>query len=73
MYRNGMKLTKRQIDIIVENTPKELKGFHNSFDCDFGYFMPSNANWCYRAGYVKHNDNLVLVVKVFGQIKAVQV
>ena len=64
-----MKLTKKQIDVIVENTPSELKGFHTAFESDLGYFMPSNANWSYRAGYVKHNGVLVVVVKVFGVIK----
>ena len=64
-----MKLTKRQIDTIIENTPEELKGYHTSFESDLGYFMPSNANWSYHAGYVKHRDSLALVVKVFGVIK----
>ena len=64
-----MKLTKRQIDTIIENTPTELKGFHTSFESDLGYFMPSNANWSYRAGWVKFNGALIVVVKVFGVIK----
>jgi len=64
-----MKLTKRQIDTIIRNTPEDLKGYHNSFESDFGYFMPLGANWSYHAGYVRYNDGVVLVVKVFGQIK----
>ena len=64
-----MKLTKQQIEIIIENTPKELDGSHHAFESDFGCFMKQGANWSYRAGYVKYNDDLVLVVKVFGQIK----
>ena len=65
-----MKLTKRQIDTIIGNTPKELDGCHHSFESDFGFYMKPNANWSYRVGYVRHNEILLLVVKVFGQIKA---
>ncbi|MCL2228855.1 MAG: hypothetical protein FWC00_03435 [Firmicutes bacterium] len=64
-----MKLSKRQINAIVESTPQALKGGHASFESDFGYFMPCNANWSYQAGYVRYNGNLVLVVKVFGAIR----
>jgi hypothetical protein len=39
-----MKLTKQQIDTIIENTPRELKGRQKSFESDFGYFMWSGAN-----------------------------
>ena len=63
-----MKLTKRQIEMIIENTPKELKGSHAVLESDFGYFMKADANWSYRAGYAKHHESLVLVVKVFGII-----
>ena len=64
-----MKLTKKQIDTIIENTPEDLKGYHTSFESDLGYFMPYGANWAYRAGYVRHNGGVALVVKVFGVIK----
>ena len=64
-----MKLTRKQIETIIENTPKELDGKHNSFQSDFGYYMKANANWSYQAGYIKHEGGLVLVVKVFGQIQ----
>lgn len=63
-----MKLTKKQIEIIRENTPKELKGLHNSFIEDFGYYQKSGANWSYLAGYVEYNGLRILVVKVFGEI-----
>lgn len=63
-----MKLTKKQIDIIVENTPQELRGYHTSFDCDLGYFAPTGANWAYLAGYVRHGDGMVLVAKLHGKI-----
>jgi len=64
-----MKLTKKQIKIIIESTPKELKGYHLSFERSLGYHMPYGANWSYQAGYVRYKDSLSLVVKVFGQIQ----
>ena len=64
-----MKLTKKQIDTIIENTPRELDGCHNAFECDFGHYMKAGANWSYRVGYVKHDGGMVLVVKVFGLIQ----
>ena len=69
-----MKLTKRQIDTIIENTPTELKGYHHNFIDDFGWYMKSGANWSYRVGWVRRDiDNtsteLVLAVKVFGVIQ----
>jgi len=64
-----MKLTKKQIETIIENTPKALKGQHPSFDNDFGYYMPSNANWAYRAGWIRYRDGFALVVKVFGIVQ----
>jgi len=64
-----MKLSKKQIDIIVNNTPKELKGTQTPFESSFGWFMRCSANWSYQAGYVTYNGSLVLVVKVFGAIQ----
>lgn len=64
-----MKLTKKQIEIIRENTPKELKGVNTAYTiADFGYYRPSWANWPYIACYVKHKGLPILVVKQFGQI-----
>lgn len=64
-----MKLTKKQIDIIRENTPKELKGVNTAYTiADFGYYQPSQANWAYHACYVEYKGLRVLVVKVFGEI-----
>ena len=64
-----MKITKKQINMIRENTPQELKGRQDVYTVeDYGYFMPSGANWAYHAGYVNHNGSRVLVVKQFGQI-----
>lgn len=63
-----MKLTKKQIDIIRENTPKELKGQHLSVWDRLGYYQKTGANWSYVAGYVEHNGQKVLVVTVFGEV-----
>jgi hypothetical protein len=64
-----MKLTRKQIDIIREHTPQELKGKQGySFVTDFGYYTPSQANWSYLAGYINYNNNYILVVKRFGEI-----
>ncbi len=64
-----MNLTKKQIDVIVEKTPKSLKGKSMSLYSVLGYFRPYGANWSYCAGYVKHNGFWVVVVTVFGQVQ----
>ena len=61
-----MKLTKKQIDIIIAHTPIELKGTCQTIVESFGYYMPSNANWSYHAGYT---SNGFLVVTVFGHVQ----
>lgn len=61
-----MKLTKKQIDIIIDHTPDELKGTYAPIIANFGYYMKSDANWSYQAGYTVNN---VLVVTVFGQVQ----
>lgn len=63
-----MNLTKKQIDIIREKTPKELKGKQMSIWTTLGYYRPTNANWAYVAGYVQYKKSFVLVVTVFGEI-----
>jgi len=64
-----MKLNKKQIDLIVKNTPSELKGTQAPFESDFGWFMRYGANWSYQAGFTRHNGVLVLVVRVFGVVQ----
>lgn len=64
-----MKLTKKQIDLIVENTPQELKGTQPHIIEDLGRFWKSGANWAYRAGYIKYNDINILVITVFGEVQ----
>lgn len=60
-----MKLTKKQIDLIREHTPEELKGKQPGIFQSLGYFMPSGANWSYQAGWTYDG---VLVVTRFGQV-----
>ena len=63
-----MKLTKKQIQQIIDHTPKELKDAtpgHFSFGEELGYFMPHDANWSYRAGWL---DDGTLVVLRYGTI-----
>lgn len=64
-----MKLTRKQIEIIREHTPRELKGKQGfSFVADLGYYTPSQANWSYMAGFIDYNGAKILVVKRFGEI-----
>ena len=65
-----MKLTKKQIDMIVLYTPEDLHGKAVSgwTGFDLGYYSPANANWAYHARYVDYNGIPVLVVTQFGHI-----
>ena len=60
-----MKLTSKQIKIIIRNTPKGLKGTTPYLVDILGYYQPSNANWCYEAGYTEGG---ILVVTFFGSV-----
>ena len=68
-----MKLTKKQINIIRENTPNELKGkqassINEKYGEVLGYYQPSNANWCYIAQYITVNNIKYLIATRFGEI-----
>ena len=65
-----MKLTKKQIDIIVSNTPSELHGkpVTGATGYELGYYSPVNANWAYHAQYINYNGVPVLVATQFGHI-----
>lgn len=68
-----MKLTKKQIETIRQNTPAELVGKQRArisaqYLGEFGYFKPSNANWAYIAEYIKYNGQPLLIVTQFGEI-----
>ena len=60
-----MKLTRKQIEIIREQTKKELKGTHQSIYTTLGWYTPSQANWSYLAGWTYNGD---LVVTRFGEV-----
>jgi hypothetical protein len=60
-----MKLTKKQIDLIRANTPEALKGTQQHIATRLGSYQPSNANWCYHAGWTK--DGVLLVIR-FGEV-----
>jgi len=61
-----MNLTKKQINLIIENTKKELKGTFTSISKILGYFQKADANWSYQAGW-DHENNLI--VTVFGEVQ----
>ena len=61
-----MKLTKKQIQIIIDQTPDELRGTFCDVYPVLGYFSHVETNWGYKAGYTRDG---VLVVTVFGQIQ----
>jgi hypothetical protein len=60
-----MKLTRKQIEIIREQTKKELKGTHQSICTTLGWYTPSQANWSYLAGWTYDGN---LVVTRFGEV-----
>ena len=65
-----MKLTRKQIDIIILYTPSELKGKQVGSWTGYklGSHTPSNANWSYIAQYIDYNGMPILVVTQFGEI-----
>ena len=64
-----MNLTMKQIRIIIEHTPKELKGKQSSLYVTLGYYTRLGANWSYCAGLIKYKGLFIPVVTVFGEIK----
>lgn len=65
-----MKLTKKQIDLIIENTPADLHGqpVRGLNHGELGYYAPASANWAYHAQYIDYNGAPVLVVTRFGHV-----
>ena len=65
-----MKLTKKQIDLIIENTPSELHGksVGSCAGVELGYYSPAGANWAYHAQFIDYNGVPVLVIIRFGHI-----
>jgi hypothetical protein len=65
-----MRLTRKQINIIVYNTPAELHGkpVGSGAGAELGYYQPAGANWAYHAQYINYNGALILVATQFGHI-----
>lgn len=65
-----MKLTKKQIELIVRNTPEDLRmeSIGSSAGNELGYYQPSGANWAYHAVFIERNGYPLLVVTRFGHI-----
>lgn len=58
-------LTKKQLDIIREHTPEELRGQQARIVDRLGMYWKSGANWAYIAGWTADG---VLVVTRFGEV-----
>jgi len=59
-------MTKKEVNAIIENTKKELKGKQMPICRTLGYFQKAGANWRYIAGWTCEGD---LVVTVFGKVQ----
>lgn len=60
-----MKLTKKQIEKIIDHTPTELKGKQVTLFETFGSYSRPGWNWGYRAGWTADG---ILVVTRFGEV-----
>ena len=65
-----MKLTKKQIDVIIENTPPELSGSAERKYIELGACWKRGANWSYQAGYILYKGQPLLIVTVSGLVQA---
>lgn len=65
-----MKLSKKQIDLIIKNTPADLHGqpVRGATGYELGYYQPAGANWAYHAQYIDYNGAPILVATQFGHI-----
>lgn len=65
-----MKLTKKQIDMIILYTPEDLRGqpLKGWTGYELGHYMPAGANWAYHAQYIDYNGVPIPVVTQFGHI-----
>lgn len=66
-------MTRKQINLIRETTPNELKGHQISrTDCKrletVGRCQKSSANWSDIVELVEYNGNKILVVTRFGEV-----
>lgn len=63
-----MKLTKKQMQKIIDNTPEHLKGLavgSTALVEELGDYQPQDANWSFRAGWLNSGE---LVVLQFGTV-----
>lgn len=60
-----MKLSKKQIEAIIKNTKKELKGTQRSIETELGTYQKKYTNWSYHAGWDLEGN---LIVTVFGEV-----
>ena len=65
-----MKLTKKQIDVIIAHTPEELKNkpVPGGYGPELGYYSPAGANWAYHAMFIQYNGVEILVATRFGHV-----
>lgn len=61
-----MKLTRAQIELIREHTPKELKGQFLRIETTLGHFQKAGANWTYKAGWTADGQ---LIVTAFDEVQ----
>lgn len=67
-----MNMTKKQIDIIISNTPRVLKGKQSrdySWVATLGYYQKPYANWSYSVELRLFKGVPTPVVVVFGEIQ----
>lgn len=61
-----MKLTKKQIDIIIKNTRPELKDKFINIVEEIGMYTKADANWSYHAGFDRDKN---MIVTVYGKVQ----
>ena len=59
------RLTRKQTNLIIENTPEQLIGTQAHIHSVLGAYSKSDANWSYVAGWTADGD---LVVTRFGEV-----
>ena len=68
-----MKATYQEVKQLIDNTNWNNKTFSKKsqpFLDELGYFSPASANWAYRLGIAKGEDNnFYYVVTVYGEVK----
>lgn len=69
MYKASYKDVKN----IIDNTEWDDRAFKRNeqpYNREIAYYTPSNANWSYRIGIARGNDNYIYeTVTVFGVVR----